>query len=153
MTHKEFIKNYLRYIKYHIKDGILYVDDNLNLQGSNIITLPEKLHIDGSLDLYRSMIVSLPKRLTVGSWLDLEGTNITLIPKRLIVGGFLDLRGSKITSLPKGMVVGDKILSDKKLSMIEKTQIDLIKQYKYHLKIIKIPTKKAVSLHKLLWEI
>jgi len=133
VTHQEFIDNYLKNKQYHIKDGILYVDGSLDLQRTEIRELPEGLSIDGSLDL--------------------QGSKITELPEGLSIGGWLDLRDSKIRELPEGLSVGGEIYSDKKLSMTDRTQINLIQQNKSHFDIIKNPTEKAVALNKLLWRI
>jgi len=154
MTHEEFIDQYLQDETWHIKDGILYVDDNVNLHlpSTNISSLPEGLHINGWLDLEGSDIVSLPERLHVDGWLDLDNTKIKYLPGQLFIGDYLDLEGSMITALPEG-VTASRIYSFTKLSMTEKTQIRIIQQYKSHFKIIENPTKKAITMHKLLWEI
>jgi len=104
MTHEEFIDQYLQRCSYHIKDDILYVDDNIDIRNSKIT-----------------------------GWLDLERTNIT--------------------SLPEKLFVGYHIFSDTKLTMTEKTQLNLIQQNNRHFYIIKNPTKKAIAMQKLLWEL
>lgn len=133
MTHQEFIDQYLENRVYNIKDGVLYVTNWLDCHGDNITSLPEKLWFAGSLNLYEC--------------------NITSLPERLHVGGVLDLRGTKITSLPENFSVGWTIFLDNKISMTEKAQLSLIPQYKLHFNIIANPTEKAITLHKLLWEI
>jgi len=45
------------------------------------------------------------------------------------------------------------ILTDYKLSMTEKTQLNLIQQNKEHFHVIKNPTKKVIALQNLLWKI
>ena len=49
------------------------------------------------LDLNGTQITTLPEGLTVGGWLDLNGTGITSLPEGLTVGGWLFLRGTGIT--------------------------------------------------------
>ena len=81
----------------------------LDLEGTNITSLPDNLTVGGSLDLEGTNITSLPDNLTVGGSLDLEGTNITSLPDNLTVGGSLDLRGTNITSLPDNLTVGGSL--------------------------------------------
>ena len=70
------------------------------------------LIIIGSLDLQGTQITKLPERLSVGGYLDLEGTQITKLPEGLSVGGSLDLRGTQITKLPEGLSVGGTLYLD-----------------------------------------
>jgi len=60
---------------------------NLDLNGTNITSLPDDLTVDGSLYLEGTNITSLPDNLTVGGSLYLKGTNITSLPSNLTVGG------------------------------------------------------------------
>jgi len=133
MTHKTFIKKYLKHNKWYIENNTLYILCGLNFMGSNIKILPEKLSINRYLDLY--------------------GTNITSLPNNLYITGWLDLRKTKIESLPETLSVSCNIHVDNEILMSEKTQLNLIQQNKSHFKIIKNPTSKTKTLHKLLWEI
>ena len=55
----------------------------------------------GFLDLSGTGITSLPDKLTVGGWLDLRDTGITSLPDNLTVGGSLYLGGTGITDKDK----------------------------------------------------
>ena len=81
----------------------------LDLEGTNITSLPEGLSVGGYLDLSGTNITSLPEGLSVGGYLDLRGTNITSLPEGLSVGGYLDLRGTNITSLPESAKIEGNI--------------------------------------------
>ena len=58
-------------------------------------------HYRGSLDLEGTQITSLPDGLTVGGSLYLRGTQITSLPDGLTVGGSLYLEGTQITNTSK----------------------------------------------------
>src|SRR3990167_2476838 len=94
---KDTVKEWLKIKKW---------DNDLDLQGTPITSLPKGLTVGGCLYLRGTPITSLPKGLTVGGGLYLRGTPITSLPKGLTVGGDLYLRGTQITSLPKGLTVG-----------------------------------------------
>jgi len=153
MTHEEFIDQYLQVIEHHIKDGVLYVDNDLNLYNSEITSLPEKLYITGHLHISKSNITSLPKGLYVGAWLSLQHTKIIELPEGLSVSIYLELRNTEITSLPEGLSIDGLIYSDRKLSMSEKTQLSLIQQNEEHFKVIKNPTENTVTMYNLLWKL
>jgi len=88
-------------------NGDLYVKGNLDLDGSEIRTLPEGLKVGGYLSLAATKITSLPKGLTVGGFLSLAHSDIESLPEGLEVEGSLNLSYCKeITSLPKGLYVG-----------------------------------------------
>lgn len=87
-------------------------DGNLDLEGTQITSLPDGLIVGGDLDIRGTQITSLPDNLTVGGYLDLEGTRITSLPDNLTVGGSLNLRGTQITSLPDNLTVGGSIYND-----------------------------------------
>jgi len=67
------------------------------------------INVEEWLDLEGTNITSLPDNLSVGGWLDLDGTDITSLPNDLSVGWSLDLRGTNITSLPDNLSVGENI--------------------------------------------
>ena len=79
---------------------------NLDLEGSQIKSLPEEFEVGGNLDLRDTPIKSLPKRLKVGGYLNIRGTQIKSLPEGLKVRGNLYLRDTLIKSLPKGLEVG-----------------------------------------------
>jgi hypothetical protein len=66
----------------------LIVKGDLNLEDSEITSLPEGLTIEGDFFFYHSP-VELPKGLKVGNHLSLIGPNITSLPKGLEVLGWL----------------------------------------------------------------
>ena len=68
----------------------------LDLQGTQIQSLPDNLTVGGYLDLRGTQIQSLPDNLTVGGSLDLQDTPIQSLPDNLTVGGYLDLQGTPI---------------------------------------------------------
>ena len=53
------------------------MEENLDLRGTGITSLPDNLTVGGSLDLIGTGITSLPGNLTVGDSLFLRGTGIT----------------------------------------------------------------------------
>jgi hypothetical protein len=105
---------------------------SLNLEGSDIITLPDGLQVGGSLILRDcTKLKSLPDGLVVGGSLYLEGcrgltslpnrlqvggtlflndcTRLRYLPNRLKVGRSLFLRGTGIQAIPSDAEVGDNI--------------------------------------------
>jgi len=89
-------------------EGELNIKGDLNLNDTEIRTLPEGLKVGGSLTLSFSKITSLPEGLEVGGDLFLLYSNIESLAEGLKVGGNLELSFSKMTSLPKGLkVYGD----------------------------------------------
>ena len=66
----------------------LIVKGDLNLEDSEITSLPEGLTIEGDFFFYHSP-VELPKGLKVGNHLSLIGPSITSLPKGLEVLGWL----------------------------------------------------------------
>ena len=59
------------------------------------------IDVIGHLDLEGTQITSLPDNLSVGGCLDLKGTPITSLPDNLSVGGWLNLSETPITSLQR----------------------------------------------------
>jgi len=155
MTHEEFIKECLTGIKWHIKDGILYVDQNLDLwlEYYKFKELPDNLTINGYLDAVRRQINKLPNNLIIKSWLSIRSTEITELPEGLFVGGSLYIEDTKIDKIPKNIHVGGHILINKGKKLIIEDQEDYISKNKLAITHIKDPTEKAKTLHKLLWEI
>jgi len=133
MTHKQFTKLYLIEMPWHIKNGVLYVDDYLDLRLTDISELPNNLSVSGSLDL--------------------DATDIKTLPDYLSVGHIMWLYACDITTLPENLYVSTGIFSDNKLSMTEKAQLNIISQNLSHFGVIKDPTEKAKTLQKLLWEL
>ena len=58
---------------------------NLNLEGSNINSLPDNLEVHGDLDISFTKIITLPRNLKVFGYLDVIGTKITTLPEDLYV--------------------------------------------------------------------
>ena len=75
----------------------LTIKGNLDLDDSEIKTLPEDLQVNGFLSLAESDIESLPEGLSIGRSLNLSYCKeITLLPKGLEVGWNLNIRGTKL---------------------------------------------------------
>ena len=84
----------------------LIVKGDLNLEDSEITSLPEGLTIEGDFFFYHTP-VELPKGLKVDHNLDLKQSKIESLPEDLRVGNDLNLRNCKnLKSLPKGLKVG-----------------------------------------------
>ena len=73
----------------------LIVKGDLNLEDSEITSLPEGLTIEGDLFLYHSH-VELPKGLKVNGNLSLIGPNVTSLPKGLEVLGWLSITDTEL---------------------------------------------------------
>ena len=75
----KMIKTELEQLGYNLenRDGRLYYNGSLNLEGASITSLPNNLTVGGSLDLRGSSVTCLPDNLTVGGFFDLEATSIT----------------------------------------------------------------------------
>ena len=101
----------------------LIVKGDLNLEDSEITSLPEGLTIEGDFFFYHSP-VELPKGLKVGGHLSLIGPNVTSLPEGLIVRGNLILVDTLITSLPKGLKVGGK-LNIRETTLLEYTDDEI----------------------------
>ena len=87
-------------------DDELHIKGDLDLEESNITSLPEGLKVDDNLNLSScKYLKSLPDNLKVGGELNLEGTNIKQLPKGLYVGDDIRLVGLEIKSLPKDLNV------------------------------------------------
>ena len=82
-------------------EGVDYIDDSLDLRGTQITSLPDNLTVWGSLYIRDTQITSLPDNLTVWGSLDLRDTKITSLPDNLKVWGHLYLRGTNIEKIPK----------------------------------------------------
>jgi hypothetical protein len=84
-------------------------EGSLNLEGSDIVSLPDGLQVGGSLILRDCKeLKSLPDGLVVGGSLYLEGcTGLTRLPDGLRVGSSLFLNYcTRLRSLPDGLRVG-----------------------------------------------
>ena len=73
----------------------LIVKGDLNLEDSEIKSLPQGLTIEGDLFLYHSR-VELPKGLKVNGNLSLIGPNVTSLPKGLEVLGWLSITDTEL---------------------------------------------------------
>jgi hypothetical protein len=83
-------------------------EGSLNLEGSDIVSLPDGLKVGATLVLRGcTELKSLPDGLVVGGSLYLEGcTSLTRLPDGLRVGGSLFVTGCKrLRSLPNGLKV------------------------------------------------
>jgi len=82
------------------------LNDDIDLRGTKITSLPDNLSVVGYLDLRGTQITSLPDNISVGDSLDLRGTQITSLPDNLSVGDYLYLRGTQITKskVPKHLI-------------------------------------------------
>ncbi|BAE74771.1 hypothetical protein SG1496 [Sodalis glossinidius str. 'morsitans'] len=80
-------------------DGILVVRGHLDLRGSGIAQLPERLVVAGSLLLTGCPLRQLPGMLSVGEVLDLKDTSVTALPSGLTVGGPLFLENTPLREL------------------------------------------------------
>jgi len=87
----------------------IIVNGELDLNGTQIQSLPDNLHVEGGLYLDGTPIQSLPDNLYVGESLDLEGKPIQSLPDNLYVGGNLWLGKTPIKSLPDNLRVTDTI--------------------------------------------
>jgi len=95
------------------------IKSDLDLNDTNITSLPAGLQVGGTLNLSYTNITSLPAGLQVGGTLNLSYTNITSLPAGLQVGGSLYLNDTIITSLPVGLQVGgDLNLSDTNITSL-----------------------------------
>ena len=73
----------------------LIVKGDLNLEDSEIKSLPQGFTIEGDLFLYHSR-VELPKGLKVNGNLSLIGPNVTSLPKGLEVLGWLSITDTEL---------------------------------------------------------
>ena len=95
-----------------LTDYDLTIENYLDLQDTEITSLPIGFTVKNNLDLGFSKITSLPKGLYVGGKLSLiRCKNLKFLPKGLYVGGSLSLMDTNIDSLPEGLYVGDGGLS------------------------------------------
>jgi len=151
MTHEKFIKKYLKNINWHIKGGILYVDEDLDLAYSKIKTLPKNIIFNGFLNLDYTKIKILPENMKIKRFLGLNEVGISLLPKKLCICGFLNIRETQIISLPTDIIINGSVYTHNKITMSEKIQLSLISQNEENFKIIQDPTEKAITMHNLLW--
>jgi len=87
-------------------------EGSLNLEGSDIVSLPDGLKVGGTLILRGcTELKSLPDGLQVGGSLYLEGcSGLKSLPDGLQVGGALFLNDCKrLRSLPAGLRVGTSL--------------------------------------------
>jgi Leucine-rich repeat (LRR) protein len=84
----------------------LEVEEHLDLDNTEVTSLPAGLKVGTDLYLFSTPIKSLPSDLEVGGNLDLRNTPITQLPVGLKVGENLYLQNTKITSLPADLEVG-----------------------------------------------
>ena len=89
-----------------IEPDDLIVNGDINMEYSDVESLPEGLYVNGDLSLFGSEIKSLPKDLYVSENLSVGYCdNITSLPEGLYVGGNLSIAKTNISSLPKGLKV------------------------------------------------
>ena len=108
----EFIKDKRGYnypLRYKLVNGLpltkeeLYVDGDLYLSESKIISLPDNLYVNGNLYLSKSKIKVLPNNLKVGGSLDLCYTKITTLPDNLKVTGDLYINYTYVETIPNNL--------------------------------------------------
>ena len=98
--------NLIEKLETHPDDTQYRYEGDLDLMGTNIKKLPDKLHVNGSLSLSGcKQLTELPNKLHVGRFLYLNDSSITELPKKLFVGGSLDLNKTNITKLPDNLFV------------------------------------------------
>jgi len=158
MTHQEFIDRYLKHSAWHITDDVLYIEDDLSFFQRNIKTLPDNLFIRKNLMLMSSELEVVPKNLTVIEGIDFENSNITSLVGCLKYGSYMDLSRTKVRELPPELEIMGPIdirsdIHNSRLKMTEHQQIEMIKKDSWNIEVIKDPTEKAKTLHKLLWEL
>ena len=83
-----------------VKPHRYFIDDDLTI------------NFQGGLDLEGTQIIKLPDNLNIEWDLDLRGTPITELPDNLSVGGDLSLRRTQIAELPDNLSVGGTIYKD-----------------------------------------
>jgi hypothetical protein len=105
MMEKETLKNIMHFLEKNDNKNKPFKWKLLN----NEPLTEEDLDIRGDLDLDGSEIRTLPEGLKVGGFLSLAGTKITSLPKDLQVNGFLSLAQSDIESLPEGLSIGGSL--------------------------------------------
>jgi hypothetical protein len=93
-----------------LTDYDLTIENYLDLQDTEITSLPIGFTVKNNLDLGFSKITSLPKGLYVGGKLSLISCkNLKFLPKGLYVGDSLSLMYTNIDSLPEGLYVGEEL--------------------------------------------
>ena len=96
-----------RFVKHlNNKYDEIVVNGGLDLEKTQIQSLPDNLHVEGSMYLNRCKnLQSLPDNLYVGGSLDLGYTPIQSLPDNLYFEKDLDLGGTPIQSLPDNLYV------------------------------------------------
>lgn len=84
-------------------DGYTIINGDLDLRGTGVTYLPERLVVGGSLLMSGCPIAILPMDLTVFHDLDLSLSHITSIPADLKLLGTLSLENSRVVTLPAGL--------------------------------------------------
>lgn len=88
------------------------VEENLDLEDTQITTLPAGLTIANNLSLRNSKVIELPTGITIGGDLNLAYSDVSKLPDNLAVGGDLILEFSKIEKLPKGLSIKGSLLCE-----------------------------------------
>lgn len=106
---KSIFSSYVNNV-YIIKDGKIFISDNVKYYGYNHETLPNGIvHLIGaSCDLGGSNIQSLPDDIVLNDNLYTNGSQIKEI--NVDVGGFLDIRNSDVV-LKEGIYIGRELWS------------------------------------------
>ena len=113
-----------------IEQDDLIVNGDINMEYSDVESLPEGLYVNGDLSLFGSEIKSLPKDLYVSENLYVGYCdNITSLPEGLYVGGNLSIAKTNISSLPKGLKV-DGFLFIRYTPLVNFSDEELIKMIK-----------------------
>ena len=96
-----------------LPDSLAKFGGNLDISGTGITHLPQRLTVGGNRKLGETRITQLPTDLTVGGTLNLRGTVITELPQGFTTRGHLDLRGSSVRQLPQGLSVAGNLYLDR----------------------------------------
>ena len=98
---------------------------DLNLDNSNVTSLPEGLQVDGSLSLNNCYnLTSLPKNLDVTGNLDLLGTTkLTSLPEGLAVWGFIQIKDSTLARRYTNDDLREMVGSNGNLSYINRNSL------------------------------
>ena len=100
----------------------LKVKGILDISYTKITTLPTRLHV-GGLNIQNTQITSLPAGIKFKEDLDLRNTSITILPANLTVNGDLNISDLAITSLPANLTVTGFLIATN--SQIKSIPLDL----------------------------
>lgn len=78
---------------------------NLNLNWSDVESLPDNLFVPGNLYMYNCSIKDLPRGLIVGGDLNISKTLVERLPDDLVIGGNLDVSNTPLKEVCSGLIV------------------------------------------------